>query len=175
MSLPLTIFDLFGPMRGYDVAAFTWTEESVPVAVRITARSLDERNRALEAIKNSPTSFVVYAGHRYSPGQQPVPYDPARPACVDELDLLFDVEPLGPGSDGQPCVYLFTHAEQQFALARAAMKHLRQLGLVSSESYLQCNAGGSLQGISAAALDGEPERGALVNLRRELTYQRHNG
>ena len=147
-------------------------EDGVPTVVCVFADSAVERAAALVLLENNPDSFVLSHGHRCAPGGRVEAYDPTRPWYVGELHLLFDVEwvELGP----QPWVYVFTHTEQEWETARQAMKHLLQLGRLSSRSYLEGDHAGFDQGLSAKDLDGKPHGPGLVAHFRDAAIRAQN-
>lgn len=164
-----TVYQLFGPGRENDVEVFAWEGADQLAAVRITARSAGECIFAVKAIEASPASFVVSDGWRFTSRRGAVePYDPARPANVDELSLAFDGEYLGVDGPGhKPCVYILTYDLQSWEHARRAARHLLQLGKISPQSYIELKIKGNLLGLSVGNLDAKPDRGAVVALYRE--------
>lgn len=139
-----------------------------PPVVCITAHSPGDRAIALALLKQSPASFVLTDGLRYSPDGAVERYDPTCPASAAELRLTFDMEwvELGP----PPRVYLFIHTKQEWEDARKAMRHLLQQGLLSPQSYIESDHTGQDQGLSAHNLDAASHGAELVALFREAAY-----
>ncbi len=166
-TLSHTIFTVFGPTRHNDVVAFRWSEQYAPNAVRIVARSRKERDRALQVIRTSPDSFVVYAGQRYQgTGEHPVPYTPALPACPEELALTFHVEYIDAHWSGGPQigVYLTTSTLQEWELACQAVGHLAREGRLALYSTIAGNHAGVTWCLSASDLlpDASPQKGLFA-------------
>jgi hypothetical protein len=143
-----------------------------PTVVCVLATTAFERAVALVLLENSPDSFVVSQSWRYSPDGRVETYDPARPRYAGELHLTFDVEWVT--LDPQPRVHVFTHTEQEWETARLAMKHLLQLGRLSSRSYLEGDHAGFDQGLSAQDLDGKPHGPGLVAQFRDAAIRVQN-
>ena len=169
------IESLFGEHE--TVHVFAWDEAGHPAAVRIDARTPQECAQAVEAIKHSPASFVVFNGKRYRLQGEVQVSDPATPGSADELSLEFDVEYVGLDAQKRPRIYLFTSTEEEWETARRAVSHLLQQELLSPLSCIEGDHTGERQVVTAADLTHpSPESGSsIVSLAREHAYRVQNG
>lgn len=154
------------------ITVVAYEDDGVPAAVCVLATTTFERHAALVLLENSPASFVVSHGLRYSPDGRVEAYDPARPWYAGELQMEFEVEwvELGP----QPQIYVFAHSQEEWEAARQAMKHLLHLGRLSPDSYLEGDYAGYDQGLSAQDLDGMPHGPGLVAQFRDAAIRAQN-
>jgi hypothetical protein len=149
-----------------------------PQAVRIEAFNEVEFTRAMELIRLSYDSFVVYDGLRYFSTGEMEPYRPEHPASSAELALLFDVEYIATAPDGRQRVYIFTRNWEEWEMAQLAVTSLMQREELSGRSYIEYDPPyGAIQGISAARLmAGDPlDDLALVQIERYNAYNCKNG
>lgn len=154
------------------ITVVAYDDDNAPTAVCVLATTAFERHVALVLLENSPASFVVSHGRRYSPDGSVESYDPSRPRHAGELQMEFEVEwvELGP----QPQVYVFAHSEKEWETARQAMKHLLSLGRLSPYSYLEGDYAGYDQGLSAQDLDGVLHGPGLVAQFRDAAISAQN-
>ncbi|HEU5380006.1 MAG TPA: hypothetical protein VFV38_31675 [Ktedonobacteraceae bacterium] len=170
-SFPFPI-GLYRAIGEDQVTVVAYDDNGAPTAVCVFADSAFQRAAALVLLENSPESFVVSHGQRYSPDGRIEVYEPSRPWYAGELHLLFDVEWVELGS--QPWIYVFTHTEQEWVTARLAMKHLLSVGRLSPRSYLEGDHAGFDQGLSAKNLDGNLHGPGLVAQFRDAAIRIQN-
>lgn len=160
------------------VRVFIWDNAGRPQAVRLEVHNDVEFTRAMEVIRLSRESFVLYNGWRYRSTGEGEPYHPEYPASAAELALLFDVEYEGTDLEGRQLVYIFTQTWEEFENAARAVSYLMQRGELSGQSYIEYNRPHDwVYGISAARLVTDAPLDALgvVLIERENAYRRKNG
>jgi hypothetical protein len=169
---PTNVFRVF---PSSDIEVLTRDASGNPASLCLTAHTSGDRAIAQVLLEGRPDSFVLADGARYLADGTVLPCDPAHPASVAELHLAFDVETVEftwPGP--RPRVYLFTHTEQEWEDAKAAVRHLVAQKLLSPRSSIESDHTGEDQGLSAQNLDALPHTAGLVAMFREAAYCTQN-